>query len=395
MDWKPAIESEDNNFKIPDRWLYLHYYEALNILFRFENSLRVFVYSILKNAHFDEWASKTFPTSDGQKSINNLASSRLSQANSFGYLGYDITCPIMHITSGELVDLITSDVYWPLFKKYFKGNKEIMKNKLLEIGSIRNSLAHFRPIKTDDVEVVKQNSKHTLIEVENCLKNLYFQYNKVPTNTHEDWYEKISNIGNEHITISLLYSGDEKWVKVQIMFKATQLSKRNFGTNNYSYKVTNIITPNIVKDFKILGKFVTYISENILYPNQTSDYDIVINKSINMVFSKSVLKAHCEEISEEIKQLAEKITEETDLIVDDNLARGEILNSVDCSGVWRKPADSDGKWVFLYSTMNCPSQPDHPTEYWGNIGYYGDDIVAGTNKYPWMPSDISKEEFPF
>jgi hypothetical protein len=47
MDWHQAKQVNEA-VQIPDRWLHLHYYEALNILFRFENALRVFVYVILK-----------------------------------------------------------------------------------------------------------------------------------------------------------------------------------------------------------------------------------------------------------------------------------------------------------------------------------------------------------
>ncbi|OBU22867.1 hypothetical protein AYY22_07830 [Photobacterium kishitanii] len=62
MDWKKAEVTENESLVIPKRWLHLHYYEALNILFRFENSLRVFVYVILKkktkrkmDKHSNQW----------------------------------------------------------------------------------------------------------------------------------------------------------------------------------------------------------------------------------------------------------------------------------------------------------------------------------------------------
>ena len=44
MEWKAAEVQSDGSTKIPERWLHLYYYEALNILFRFENALRLFVY---------------------------------------------------------------------------------------------------------------------------------------------------------------------------------------------------------------------------------------------------------------------------------------------------------------------------------------------------------------
>lgn len=55
MEWKKAIVKDNNLIDIPERWLHLYYYEALNVLFRFENSLRVFVYTVLKDHLKDKW----------------------------------------------------------------------------------------------------------------------------------------------------------------------------------------------------------------------------------------------------------------------------------------------------------------------------------------------------
>ena len=52
MEWKQSSE-KDGATVIPSNWIYIHYYEALNTLFRVENSLRVFVYVVLKNIFFD------------------------------------------------------------------------------------------------------------------------------------------------------------------------------------------------------------------------------------------------------------------------------------------------------------------------------------------------------
>ena len=161
MDWKRIEKNDQGLLKVPKRWLHAHYYEALNILFRFENSLRVFVYAILKNEFGGKWSECNFTMPGGEAvAIKSLAAKRTNQADNFGYLGFDIKAPLMHLTSGELVELVTSDSYWPKFKAHFKGTKEIIKNKLLEIGTIRNSLAHFRPMKAEDIEVVNHLSPH-------------------------------------------------------------------------------------------------------------------------------------------------------------------------------------------------------------------------------------------
>ena len=55
MQWREATEIEGNSVRVPPTWLDLYYYEALNILFRFENSLRIFAYIILKKELGEKW----------------------------------------------------------------------------------------------------------------------------------------------------------------------------------------------------------------------------------------------------------------------------------------------------------------------------------------------------
>ncbi len=394
MEWLPATVKNENEYKIPERWLHIHYYEALNILFRFENSLRVFVYAILKNEYFDEWKSKTFTTNDNQqKSIQNLAAKRISQADNFGYLGYDVKCPIMHLTSGELIDLLTNDSYWQLFKSHFRGNKEIIKNKLQEIGNIRNSLAHFRPIKTDDVELIKQNARHTLVEIEKCLENLFNQNQKVPTNTPQDWYRNISTLGNSFIITNPLFSKDENWVNLQLIFNPSILEKASYSGSYFSYKIARLVTPNIVTHFPELAKLATYISENVRYPQIDRESNITVKKQINIVIGKQVLCDNWQKITDNIKGIIEKISQEMELLTQDNLARGELLETTSCTAYQNN--DEKKRWNFNYDSIKRPYEPNDPDEYWGDFVSYQTDIVAGAKNYPWMPSEISKEEFPF
>ncbi|WP_261927118.1 Swt1 family HEPN domain-containing protein, partial [Vibrio aestuarianus] len=118
------------------------------VLFRFENSLRVFVYTVLKDQLKDKWQE----TAVSNGCIKSETKKRIKQSEEYGYLGHDTTCPMLFLNSGELIEIIVSDAYWKYFAKYFKSSKSIVITKLQEIGTVRNSLAHFRPLKEDDVE---------------------------------------------------------------------------------------------------------------------------------------------------------------------------------------------------------------------------------------------------
>jgi hypothetical protein len=393
MEWKSANKNDQGLISIPKRWLHIHYYEAMNILFRFENSLRVFVYTVLKNEFLDKWqeCNFSFPGADAN-SINSIARKRIGQAESFGYLGFDIKAPLMHLTSGELVELITSAAYWPKFQGYFRGNKEIMKNKLLEIGSIRNSLAHFRPIKSDDIELVKQNSRHTLIGVEECLQNIFLQASRVPTNTTDDWYKSISTLGNDQITTVPYFSKDESWINIRLKFIVPTLWRNDIiAERYYSFSVATINSPNILRSHVPLTKFVTYLTETVASPTFDEDKKLTVSKELNFVFRKDILAENYTAIAEEFKSVLRKVSEECDLLCKDNLARGSIIETASLSAWWQKPEGQDGSWSFSYQDLLEEYRSDDPDEYWGQRQYTSD-VVAGFRRYPWMPADISQME---
>jgi hypothetical protein len=68
MEWKQASAIE-GGFNIPERWVYLLYYEAFNLLFRIENALRVFVYIVLKNEFREKWGDCQVTADDDQGTI--------------------------------------------------------------------------------------------------------------------------------------------------------------------------------------------------------------------------------------------------------------------------------------------------------------------------------------
>ena len=242
MEWKESKHIKDNDYNLPGDWLKIEYFEALNLLFRIENSLRIFVYVILKNQFKEKWKDLSITSDDAETStIGAIAKKRLSQDKNYAYLGYVINSPLLHLTSGELIRLITSDSYWKYFKGYFLGSREIIKNKLDEIGNVRNSLAHFRPIKKGDIDLVKQNSIHTLSEVEKTIVDLINCPDTVPTNTDESWYNELITIGTENIKLTFKQSINEKWIKLLLSFEPPKLSF-DVAWFGYHLKTANIKT---------------------------------------------------------------------------------------------------------------------------------------------------------
>jgi hypothetical protein len=108
-----------------------------------------------------------------------------------------------------------------------------------------------------------------------------------------------------------------------------------------------------------------------------------------------MLKSQHKELKKALENLLIDIAKETELIQNDNLARGKLVHSSMVNASFRKE-ENNSFWQWFNQAMRTPVREDDPPEYWGDFNPYGwGDFVAGTNEYPWMPESISEEEFPF
>ena len=114
-----------------------------------------------------------------------------------------------------------------------------------------------------------------------------------------------------------------------------------------------------------------------------------------MVFTKNVIAEQHEEVRDQIKVVLLKIETETELVQKDNLARGELIDSVRIWSILRNQDREYRWWSTEYEKLKCEFGENDPPEYWGDISLDTGDFIAGSTKYPWMPSDISNEEMPF
>ncbi|MCJ7458744.1 MAG: Swt1 family HEPN domain-containing protein [candidate division Zixibacteria bacterium] len=396
MDWKKAVEKEGRNIDIPGEWLPLYYYETLTILFRVENALRVFVYAVLKNEFHEKWLDLNITSDDSEEStIKSIAKKRMAQASTYGYLGYAINCPMLHLTSGELIRLITSESYWKYFRKYFLGSKEIIKNKLDEIGAIRNSLAHFRPIKEDDVDVIKQNAKHVLAEVEKCLFEMMTCNKIIPTNMDENWYKELRTLGTENCTLSFNQSNDENWIRITLAYDCPLLKQQMSNTEALiRYRILNIKTSAIVEQYPVLCNLLTYISEEVPYTRMDEKRNVKFSKRISMVFNHEVLSKEYAQIKKALEELLLLISKEQEMITQDNLASGRIVDAVVILNKLRG-SGKDAFWSMDIGSLSTPVKENDSPEYWGSLGYVPSHFISDTDMYPWMPVKIGSYDLPF
>lgn len=407
MNWEKEKYSGDGAIQIPSSWLDVYYYEALNILFRIENALRLFVYIILKNELREKWQEVNVTSDDelNAGTIKTIAVRRIAQGKDHGYLGYFNTCPIMYLTSGELIGVIMSDAYWKYFAEHFPGKKDIMKTKLAEISMIRNALAHFRPLRDDDVSVLKQNSKHVLTNIEKCLSEVMNINDTVPTNTSDTWYEELKTTGTEYCSLSFKQSNDEKWIKIDIDYKCPN-SRIRRSDRHAKYRVVNVISSSILKKYDEISRSVISLSEHVYLPvirfyedpsaaTTSVPKELSFSKVLSLVFSRKTLTENCNKLKLEIDELLSKIKEETELIKEDHLARGQFIEaeSISCS---RKDANDAWHYWERENILSCAVSENDPPEYWGNFRPVTNNLISDLDKYPWMPIQVSAwSEIPF
>ncbi len=394
MNWQTAKNIEENKYDLPGEWLRIEYFEVLNILFRVENALRAFVYITLKNEFQDKWKDLSITSDDEENStISAIAKRRIAQDKNYAYLGYSISTPLVHLTSGELIRIITSEKYWKLFKSCFPGSKEIIKNKLDEIGNVRNSVAHFRPIKKGDVELIKQNSVHTLSDLEKKLVDFISCSDRVPTNTEDLWYKEMMTLQSEYCSLSFYQGKKEEWIQVTLRFK----SPFTIGSRISSFvkfNTYNLKTYGILNGYPELLKYIITVTENNPSPFTENIDEVKIIKTIAFTLSNSTIAKNYKIIKEEFEKIILQINTELNLIQQDNLARGKLIEII--SVYLEKPQNSEYFRIDGNNPFRSVLDEDTPPEFWGELSHASENFITNTNKFPWMPDEISDDvSLPF
>jgi hypothetical protein len=233
-----------------------------------------------------------------------------------------------------------------------------------------------------------------LSEIEACLIDVMRCANIVPTNTKEEWYKELKTLGTDHCKFSFEQSDDERWVKVSFEYRCPVLTQTLRGENYRRYRVLNLNTPAVLHVSPQLQALLIFLSERIGNPRMQNN-DPGFRKSAVMVFSREVLATEYKIVKQQIEDLLLKVSEETGLLQDDNLARGELVQAVDASANWREFEDGTGYWKFNFEALQCSASEKDPPEYWGQLIYAEDDYVTSTDSYPWMSVSVSESEMPF
>lgn len=400
MRWMTAELKEGTTLKLPDGWLPPEYYDALNVLFRVENALRVFVYMVLKNAHGGSWTTLQLSSDDSNAgTIGSIAKQREEQDRKYGYLGMGVTSPLMYLTSGELIRLMLSDNEWRHFADYFVASRELIRTKLEEIGNVRNALAHFRPLTVDDVQLVKSNARHVLVEIERTIEAILSPTHVVPTNTTAAWYQTLTATSTAPLGKTIRQSADEKWVALWLSFECACVRPSIDSETVMNPGLLHLHSSAMLREFPDLRKYVTCVSESS--PTQyggPGPNDLKFRKHVILTFGKNLLEAEHRGVSEVLAAICERVAEESALVMQDELARGTLVRMVDIRGRRIKVGESQ-VWRCNTSPLSCTVMQGDGSEYWGvQEGGRQGDWISDTRDYPWAPKSLGfvlDDDIPF
>lgn len=390
MEWAEAVTDDEGRLKLPDGWLPSEYYDALNVLFRVENALRVFAYVVLKNAHGEKWLDVSLKSDDlSSGTIASVARQREEQDKKHGYLGRDVSSPLMYLTSGEVIRLMLSDGEWPHFAGYFVAARELIRSKLEEIGNIRNALAHFRPLTKEDVQLVKVNAKHVLGLAEQAVGQVLNCSQVVPTNTAEEWYGAISRANATPLEVAMHQSEDGRWIALKAKFDCEIVRPSVEGATYMNPGVLVLDTGAILKEFGALRGYLTCLSEETPSKHVRGPNDARFSKRIVLTLSRVVLQRSHAEVVELLAKLRKRVADEAELIRQDNLARGTLVRVATVVGRKDKIGDKS-YWICGVDPLKCPQSAGDGSEYWGPspklaVGNW----VSGARDYPWIPGGLS------
>ncbi|GMM76321.1 MULTISPECIES: hypothetical protein [Vibrio] len=388
MDWRDKellnvekSDYQDPQYTIPGDWIHIHSYEALNILFRFENSLRVFVYSILKKYKGANWANTNI---NEDETISSAYKKRFTQSKKYGYLGNTVSSPMLFLNSGELVYILENESTWQQFSPYFSADRMVIVNKLLEINAIRNSFAHFRPVTEDDVTLLKQNISHVFHGATEYFRDLYTVMNPVPTNLNEKWYVELNKMNYNFSRISFLQSNSGSFIDISVKIPLVEISQRTLGKSTLVVETIKINIDKFFKSKKKLLENVIYVTDSYHVSGSEVGQDNLLSLScgytFSFIFHRANLNKNVDDILEHFLKMFQEIDHEIQLILNDPKASGSYVSSMTYYGSIKENRHS-------FSNQEH-KKPNEIVEYWGEKTFsIGDDIVTRSHM-PWIEGSI-------
>jgi len=122
---------EPKRFEFPPSYLPAFYFDVFDMLFKFENFVRLFVFAVLKSNCGPHWIQTEIWNNE---TISSIYKKRKAQREKSGHIGEISNLPMLYLTLDELTSLILKDSLRKYFNPVFPASLEkVYKTKLYEI----------------------------------------------------------------------------------------------------------------------------------------------------------------------------------------------------------------------------------------------------------------------
>jgi hypothetical protein len=229
MNAKMIEQIGEHEYRVPKSYLPVYYYDAFNALHRYENLLRVFIYTVLKSARAGDWIHAPVRSSaSGQLlTISSISKRRISEMEDYSHISTLPNVPLLYLTVDDLYSMMTHPANIDLFRRQLKPSLDkVLGPKLNELREIRNHLTHFRKILSKDLSRLLLNLEDILGPILGYLQELTADYTKIELPGPERFQAiATSMLTKERRFSSVGFNKSTKnnWIKLNILFQDIDL----------------------------------------------------------------------------------------------------------------------------------------------------------------------------
>ncbi len=377
MKWQsiqPVTKDVHTAWSIPDDYLPTRYYDVYNMVFRLENAMRMMVFAVLKATHGSKWGDVVIRKEKGT-TLAGLCESRCKDAYDYGHIGRTSHIPLVYLTFGDLLTIMKCE---RAFKELFSADPErVIVPKLREVEQVRNNLAHFREVTTEDYTRLL----HVFPDAVNDIDRFLASLTDMPDESRLD--DVPSDFNESRIRCERQRDGKWTWVELAVKLQVREPSAaesdaevRFWGLNHRA------VWDSLGKQ---QGSVVCFRSDCGFRPREAAvDTD-------GLGSSWMLFRVPTSGDADKVKELVSRLLAICGLLHED------LLNvNVQTPQMWRprffeehtcRLREENGAWLVSMDSPSPATKLDSVTEDWSDIVYFEGIQEAG--EFPWFRDDVS------
>ncbi len=290
----------------------------------------------------------------------------------------------MYLTAGELVGIILSPTYGKLFRKFFAGPENIISAKLQEIATIRNALAHFRPVTPAHVKILRENGSVVLQKFQSQLQALLFTKKGRLIRSWKGSFVRPATENRTSIECRVGQPREAGWTVMQLLTNA-KISSASTSENTCSFMVEMVSLQRLLAAFPELQNSCVVAREWTSIPSWDGDSSLPkITKIIRLAFLGTTESPDKAFFSNDQFPTGASSSE---MIIQ---STKNLTSKYRATATEQKIGDLQTRWKIQISKSISSEESQEFPEDWSCISSdFEDDPLTSIPRYPWMHTDTS------